>query len=143
MSVFGAYRPQTKSFYWKSANKSDKKAFKDFLHQLIAHCQGKRVVVILDNASIHVCRYIRDFVKYNQNIEIFTLPTYSPEYNPTEQVWKWMKPRVCGLPKAMNGGTEEILSRIRKLVSAWTFKQLSAIPNIGHGIWDNLLFKYL
>ncbi len=77
------------------------------MHQLIAHCPGKKVILILDNASIHVCRYIKEFVGKNPNIEIFTLPTYSPEYNPTEQVWRWLKPRVCGLPKAMNGGVEE------------------------------------
>ena len=73
------------------------------MHQLIVHCSGKKVILILDNASIHVCRYIKEFVKNNPNIEIFTLPTYSPEYNPAEQVWRWLKPRVCGLPKAMNG----------------------------------------
>ena len=113
------------------------------MHQLIAHCPGKRVIIILDNASIHVCRYIKEFVKNNPNIEIFTLPTYSPEYNPTEQVWRWLKPRLCGLPKAMNGGVEEIISRIRKVARAWVFNKLSAIPDIGIGIWQDLLFKYL
>lgn len=143
ISIFGAYRPRTKSFYWKSATKSDKLAFKNFLHQLIAQCQGRKTVVILDNASIHICKYIKDFVNRNPNIEIFTLPTYSPEYNPTEQVWRWLKPQVCGLPKAINGGCQEIVSRIRKIIRAWTFGQLAKTPQIGIGIWQNLLFNYL
>ena len=108
------------------------------MHQLIAHCPGKKVILILDNASIHVCRYIKEFVGKNPNIEIFTLPTYSHEYNPTEQVWRWLKPRVCGLPKAMNGGVEEIISRIRKVARAWVFNKLSAIPDIGIGIWQKI-----
>ena len=143
VTIFGAYRPQTKSFYWKSAEKSDRQAFKAFLHQLIGHCKKSKTVLVLDNASIHICRYIKEFVKCNPNIEIFTLPTYSPEYNPTEQVWRWLKPRVCGLPKAINGGCEEIVSRIRKVVGAWIFGKLAVNPQIGGDIWQYLLFNYL
>ena len=108
------------------------------MHQLAAHCPGKKLAVILDNASIHVCRYIKEFVVRKTNIVLYSLPTYSPEYNPTEQVWKWMKTRVCGLPKAMNGGIDEILYRIRRLMWTWSSGKLSATPNIGVGIWRDL-----
>ena len=121
ISMFGAYKPRTKSFYWKSAEKSDKQTLKAFLHPLSVHCPNSKTVIVLDNASIHTCRYIKDFAERNPNIKIFTLPTYSPEYNPVKQVWKWLKPRVCGLPKAMNVGYNEIVSRIRKTSNAWTF----------------------
>ena len=30
--------------------------------------------------------------------------------NPTEQVWRWLKPRGRGLPKAVSGGCEGIIS---------------------------------
>ena len=143
ISIFGAYKPRTKSFYWKSAEKSDKQTFKAFLHQLSGHCPNSKTVIVLDNASIHTCRYIKDFAERNPNVKIFTLPTYSPEYNPVEQVWKWLKPRVCGLPKAMNGGCNEIVSRIRKISNAWTFGRLATNPKIGIGIWQDLLFNYL
>lgn len=143
ITIFGAYRPQTKSFYWKSAEKSNKQVFKAFLHQLIAHCPNSKTILVLDNASIHICRYINEFVKRNSDIEIFTLPTYSPEYNPAEQVWRWLKPRVCGLPKAISGTCEEIISRIRKVIGAWTFGKLAVNPQIGIGIWQDLLFNYL
>ena len=158
ITIFGAYRPQTKSFYWKSAEKSDSRTFKAFLHQLIGHCSrtfkaflhqlighcsNSKTILILDNASIHICRYIKEFIKRNPNLKIFTLPAYSPEYNPTEQVWRWLKPRVCSLPKAIRGGCEEIISRIRKVIGAWTFGKLAVNPKIGIGIWQNLLFNYL
>lgn len=76
--------PGQSHFTGKAQTKAIKKVFREFLHQLIAHCPGKKVILILDNASIHVCRYIKEFVGKNPNIEIFTLPTYFPEYNPTE-----------------------------------------------------------
>ncbi len=143
ITIFGAYRPRTKSFYWKSAEKSDSQAFKAFLHQLIGHCSNSKTILVLDNASIHICRYIKEFIKRNPNLKIFTLPAYSPEYNPTEQVWRWLKPRVCSLPKAIRGGCEEIISRIRKVIRAWSFGKLAVNPKIGIGIWQDLLFNYL
>jgi len=42
------------------------------------------------------------------------LPTYSPEYNPVELFWKWIKPKVYGFSAL--GGIEELVSRFRKLV---------------------------
>ncbi len=71
ITIFGAYRPQTKSFYWKSAEKSNSQAFKAFLHQLIGHCSNSKTILVLDNASIHICRYIKEFIKRNPNLKIF------------------------------------------------------------------------
>ncbi|MDD4817670.1 MAG: hypothetical protein PHI85_06845 [Victivallaceae bacterium] len=64
-------------------------------------------------------------------------------YNPVEQIWQWLKPRVCGRPKAMNGGCSEIVSRIRKISNARTLGRLATNPKIGIGIWQDLLFNYL
>ncbi len=50
---------------------------------------------------------------------------------------------VCSLPKAISGGCEEIISRIRKVIGAWTFGKLAVNPKIGIGIWQDLLFNYL
>jgi len=60
--------------------------FKSFLHQLVAHKRKPILAIILDNASIHNCKYIRKFAAGRNDLRLFALPTYSPEYNPTEQV---------------------------------------------------------
>jgi len=70
------------------------------------------------------------------------LPTYSPEYNPTEQVWTWIKPLVHAA-RAIEKGREEIITRFRKIMTAWINKRLANPPNIGIGAWRDLLFKYL
>jgi len=94
LSVFGAYAPAIGSFYWKSAPQSNANVFRGFIHQLRAKLGDKKLAIVLDNASIHGCKFIKIFlVKYPEG-KIFNLPTYSPEYNPTEQVWKWIKPLV-------------------------------------------------
>ncbi|MEO1148824.1 MAG: IS630 family transposase [Cyanobacteria bacterium J06638_22] len=51
------------------------------------------VVIVMDNASIHCSHAIRDQLKgwQEQDIYIFELPTYSPELNRIEILWRFMK----------------------------------------------------
>ena len=53
------------------------------------------------------------------------------------------KPCVCSLPKAVRGTCEEIISRIRQVIGAWTFGKLAVNPQTGIGIRQNLCFNSL
>lgn len=94
--------------------------------------------MILDNASIHKSKIVNKFLEQNHNVKILPLPTYSPEYNPTEQVWKWLKPLVHAA-KTINGGIDEILSRLRKVMHAKINGRLVNPLNVGLGIWSSLI----
>lgn len=59
------------------------------------------------------------------------------------QVRRWLKTEVCSLPKAIDGGWLEIISRIRKMVWAWRNGRLAHVPAIGSGIWSDLLVNYI
>ena len=81
---------------------------------------------------------IRKFLEMNPKIKLFFLPPYSPEYNPTEQVWRWCKPLVHAA-KTINGGIKELLSRFRKLQHARINKRLAKTFKVGIGAWKFLL----
>ena len=49
-----------------------------------------RLVIILDNAKIHKSKKVRHFCARNQ-IYLLYLPSYSPDLNPIEYVWKDVK----------------------------------------------------
>ena len=49
--------------------------------------KGKHSVVIMARASWHQ-RYLAD--EFN-NVTIIHIPPYSPELNPIEQVWQWIR----------------------------------------------------
>ena len=53
----------------------------------------KYTIVVLDNASIHHSRKFRAHVEKwkKMGLELFYLPTYSPELNKIEILWKQMK----------------------------------------------------
>jgi transposase len=112
--------------------------FKEFLHQLRAHAGGKTLALVLDNASIHQAKTIKEFTRRHANVKFFYLATYSPEYNPTEQVWKWLKPLVHAA-KTINGGIRELLSRMRKIMRARIHGRLAKPLNVGLGIWKSLI----
>ncbi|KAA3490776.1 IS630 family transposase, partial [Vibrio mimicus] len=44
-------------------------------------------VVIMDGAGWHTEDIANDF----QNLSVIKLPPYSPELNPIEQVWSWLR----------------------------------------------------
>jgi hypothetical protein len=55
------------------------------------HCRCRKpVTVVLDNASYHRARIVRDFAAA-LNIELLFLPPYSPNLNLIERVWKLVK----------------------------------------------------
>ena len=48
---------------------------------------------IIDNATWHKTLKVREFCEKN-NITLLFLPPYSPEFNPIERVWSFLKSKV-------------------------------------------------
>lgn len=124
LTFFGCLNLMTRKFYWKKSRKSDSDTFLWFLTQLRQRTPKKRIIIILDNASIHGSRKVKAYLKRHENIHLCYLPTYSPEYNPVELFWKWIKPKVYGFSAL--GGIQELISRFRKLV--WHYNN-NRLPN--------------
>lgn len=51
------------------------------------------VVVIWDNAPCHIARMVQGHAK-KLGIELIPLPGYSPDLNPIERLWDWMRGHV-------------------------------------------------
>ncbi len=53
----------------------------------------KQTVVVLDNATVHTARKVKELFQYWQarGLYIFYLPPYSPHLNIIERLWKEMK----------------------------------------------------
>lgn len=49
--------------------------------------RGKKVFLVLDNLGVHHCKPVKAWLAENtENIEVFYLPSYSPELNPDERL---------------------------------------------------------
>ena len=81
--------------------KFNSKVFLAFLKRLLKH-QPKRVFLIIDGHPVHRSKEVKTWLEVNsRRIEVFILPGYSPELNPTEllnqdvkaNVFKQQRPR--------------------------------------------------
>jgi len=71
---------------------------------------GRHAVVIMDGAGWHTHDTAYDL----PNITLIKLPAYSPELNPIEQVWQWL--RQNEIANRCFGGYNEIVD---KCCDAW------------------------
>ncbi|HIP29932.1 MAG TPA: IS630 family transposase [Sulfurospirillum arcachonense] len=57
------------------------------------HYGDKPIAYFIDNASWHKTKIVQEYCEKN-DITLLFLPPYSPEYNPIERVWGYLKSKV-------------------------------------------------
>jgi DDE superfamily endonuclease len=89
-----------------------------FLDQVVRwHGRGAgRIVVIWDNASWHTSALVKEHAEM-LGVELVALPTYSPDLNPIEGLWAWMREEVTrghchASVKALRVACQEFIARI-------------------------------
>lgn len=64
----------------------------EFLRQVMKNHPRRKIIIIEDNAKPHVAAMVDNFVEANKNkLAVYYLPTYSPDLNPQEDVWRYLK----------------------------------------------------
>jgi transposase len=58
-----------------------------------AYPTKKRIHIFCDNASYYRNKMVTQYLE-NSKVKLHFLPPYSPNLNPIERLWKWMKERV-------------------------------------------------
>jgi transposase len=109
--LFGAVCPATGKTEALLAPCVNKEVMIQHLEQISATTKpGRHAVVIMDGAGWHT----EDIAKDIKSVSIIKLPAYSPELNPIEQVWSWL--RQHHLANRCFEGYEDILNAC---TSAW------------------------
>jgi transposase len=94
--------------------------FLDFMERLIKQAAGRKVFLILDNLQVHKAKVLRPWhVAHAHEIELFFIPSYSPDLNPDEILNHDLKANAVGRKRARNrdelvaNATEHLASRAR------------------------------
>ena len=98
-------------------NKMNSQTLIKFMQRLIKD-SDKKIFLILDNLKVHHSYVVRDWVKEHEDeIEIFFLPSYSPELNPDEYLNCDLKAGVhSGVPaRSKKQLKSKAISHLRKL----------------------------
>lgn len=87
--LYGSYSPiNGDSFVWE-INGVDTMIFQAYLESFSKYKPKEFKIVVIDNAGFHSTKNI----KIPENIYLLRIPPYSPELNPCEQVWQYIKNR--------------------------------------------------
>lgn len=92
---YGAYDfSQGQAFIWQEG-KCNSEHTVQFLQRLTAWLQltDRQLVIIWDGASWHRSQMVRTQAQ-QLGIQLIQLPAYSPDLNPIEGLWKWMREDV-------------------------------------------------
>jgi transposase len=66
-------------------------SYQSFLRYLLSQTSGP-VILIQDGARYHTSKATREFLQqHKQRLTVYQLPSYSPDYNPIEYLWKKVK----------------------------------------------------
>ena len=100
----------------------------EFLAQMLRHHGSRHLVVVMDRAPPHTSKKTCDWIKSQENLHIFHLPKYSPDWNPDEKVWNHLKHQELASHQAKNKAELKQLAR-RKLQS------MAKRPSLMRGIF--------
>jgi len=97
--VFGLIDYFSGRFFSKGLDKGrfNSESYQAFLTEVLAKTR-KHIILIQDGAPYHTSKAMRRFFeKKAHRLTVYNLPSYSPDYNPIEKLWKKIKEREIHL----------------------------------------------
>lgn len=89
-SVFGALNPVTGELVFEIFDKKNGGCFIKFLEVLLENC-SKNIYVVVDRATYHRSHLVQEWLAEHTRIHLIYLPPRSPQLNPIEDIWRWLK----------------------------------------------------
>jgi transposase len=90
---YGAYSPSDHNIFVQEVIEETSELTASFLITIRAKYPNRRIDVILDNAPWHFGIYVKTIAK-KYKIHLHYLPPYSPDLNPIEPLWDWVRTEV-------------------------------------------------
>lgn len=130
--LWGCFSPITgHSFYWETPLVAND-IFEAFLKEFSKQKPKELKIIITDNAGFHAAQHI----DIPENIELIRIPPYSPELNPAEKIWQWMKDRIAMKFFTDIDNLQEKISEIINLLTPNLIKSIT-----GYEIYTNCFIE--
>jgi transposase len=92
VQVYGAVAPLTGRTHYHISPTLGQQEFAHFLQHLLAYHPGKRLLVIHDRGEQHKGAPVEAIaLEAKGRLVLKPQPAYSPELNPQERIWKWLR----------------------------------------------------
>ena len=97
LTLFGSVNPISGEVIVQQADRGNAMTFKKYLKKVIKHYSKSngKILMILDNVRFHHAKLLKPFLEQNKDrIELMFLPAYSPDLNPIERIWWYMRKKI-------------------------------------------------
>jgi transposase len=94
LCVSSAITPRGRLVFRIEKGRVNAATFLGFLTQIRQHHPRRKVIVVTDRARPHIAGKVKKYaVQHGKSFALYYLPPYSPELNPAEHVWGYLKGR--------------------------------------------------
>ena len=124
VKILGAIELWHARFHYRQDTVFNASTYLAFLEQLARHYRRRGAILIQDNASYHKDAEVwRWFASNRHWLEVHQLPSYSPEFNPTECLWQYTR---------KNGTHNRYFANITELLGTLlrVFGQMQSFPEL-------------
>jgi transposase len=96
VTFFGAIDIKSGQLSAKTAKVGNAKSFKRFLKKILFDFNSRgKITIVLDNVRFHHANLLKPFLEKNKNrLQLLFLPAYSPDLNPIEHLWWFVRKRI-------------------------------------------------
>lgn len=93
--MFGCVEPATGKVVTNIEERGNTVTFFKFLVKVCQQYPNQKVVMVVDNVRYHHAKRLKPILeKYKNKIELVYLPAYSPDLNPIERIWWYMRKKI-------------------------------------------------
>jgi transposase len=94
-TTFGSIDIKTGKMVINFADKGNYQSFKKHLKKVLWEFKdARKIIMILDNVRYHHAKLLKKFLAKHDKIELMYLPAYSPDLNPIERAWWYMRKSI-------------------------------------------------
>jgi transposase len=97
LTLFGSVNPISGEVIVQQAVTGNTITFKRYLKKVIRFYKKQKgmIYMILDNVKFHHAKKLKPFLEQNKDkLKLIFLPPYSPDFNPIERVWWYMRKKI-------------------------------------------------
>lgn len=97
VTLFGSVNPVSGEVITQVSKTGNAKEFKKYLKRILYEYKNTKGLIhmILDNVRFHHARLLKPFLeKHKSKLSLTFLPPYSPNLNPVERVWWYMRKKI-------------------------------------------------
>jgi transposase len=119
--LYSAVNPKSGESFSLTLPKVNTVCMNRFLEEMVEYIGSKQTIIIMDGAGWHKSKDL----KIPSNIEIIYLPPYSPELNPVERLWSYIKQHT--IKNKVYDCLDELENVVCNFITSLDAKNLSSI----------------